>query len=405
MSAKKVLPKQPSLSWLEELYFAEGHEAANEAFQRLLPDAELRSYHVQRPGQGPPAQKTDTQSGDSVVYRSFNAPSLWNMPYSVLRMRPDHTPRSDFVYHGGEELLVPISGRIQYHFFCNADAKRPECKIAESLVGPGSVIRINSQLPHHAWAVDEGGAEAWMILRHFGSADASSRVNFEWTGIDSHSAPRAVKAEDLMVPGRYALISWGLAEKIRLYREQANLRVIQVANACAISPAQLSRIESAESDVPIDILIRIAKFLRIGIDDLIAPVPWLYQMFDLPRAGDKSLDPLQLLLDRPPGSDHYLHPSWRSLPAGTAVEIREQDWLKAGAVVSWIVLAGRVIVSIKVKLENSLELLEEGSVIHFRRASPVRIQALESSEILQVIYSATCSCPDHSSSLERKRPA
>jgi transcriptional regulator with XRE-family HTH domain len=401
----RALPKQPSLSWLEELYFEEGHEAANEAFQRLLPDADLRSYHVQRPGQGQLAQRTDIQSADNVAYRSFNAPSLWNIPYSVLRMRPDQTPRSDFVYHGGEELLVPISGRIQYHFFCNADAKQPECKIAENLVGPGSVIRINSQLPHHAWAVDEGGAEAWMILRHLGSADASTRVNFEWTGIDSHSAPRAMKVEDLMGPGRYALITWGLAEKIRLYREQANLRVVQVANACRINPAQLSQIESAEIDVPIDILIRIARFLRIGIDDLIAPVPWQYQIFDLPRAEDKSRNPLRLLLDKPPGFDHFLHPSWRSLPAGIAVEIHEQDRLRMGAVASWIMLAGRIIVSIKGSLGNSLELLEEGSVIHFRRANPVRIQALESSQILQVIYSANCSCRNSGSVLERERPA
>ncbi len=390
----RALPKQPSLSWLEELYFAEGHEAANEAFQRLLPDADLRSYYVQRPGQGQLVQRTDIQSADNVAYKSFNAPSLWNIPYSVLRMRPDHTPRSDFIYHGGEELLVPITGRIQYHFFCNADAKQPECKIAESLVGPGSMIRINSQLPHHAWAVDESGAEAWMILRHLSSADASVRVNFDWTGIDSHSAPRALKAEDLAQPGRYALISWGLAEKIRLYREQANLRVVQVANGCGINPAQLSRIENAEIDVPIDILIRISKFLRIGIDDLIAPVPWQYQMFDLPPAEDKLGNPLHLLMDKPPGFDHYLHPSWRSLPAGIAVEIHERNWSKAGAVASWIVLSGRVIVSLKGSLENSLELLEEGSVIHFRRASPVRIQALESSEILQIVYSATCSCPD-----------
>jgi transcriptional regulator with XRE-family HTH domain len=395
MATKKmrVLPKQPNISWLEELYFAEGHEAAIEAFQRLLPDADLRSYHVQRSGQSQPAQRTDIQSPDSVAYKGFNAPALWNIPYSVLYMRSDHTPRSDFVYHGGEELLIPVSGQIQYHFFSNTDAKKPECKI-EKPVGPGSVIRINSQLPHHSWAVDEGGAEAWMILRHLGSADIANRVNFEWSGIDSHSSLRAVKSEDLLEPGRYALIAWGLAEKIRLYREQANLRVVQVANACGINPAQLSRIEGAEVDVPIDMLIRIARFLRIGIDDLIAPSPWQCQMSSLPQAEEKQANPLHLLLDKPPGSDHYLHPSWRSLPAGSVVEIDEQDWSKTKAVASWIVMAGRIIVSIKGCLENSLELLEKGSVIHFRRASPVRIQALEASEIIQVIYSPTCSCLD-----------
>jgi transcriptional regulator with XRE-family HTH domain len=393
MSTKKVrsLPKQPSLSWLEELYFSEGYEAASEAFQRLLPDADLRSYHVQRPGQSQVVQRIDIQSAESAVYRSFNPPSLWNIPYSVLRMHPNQTPREDFVYHGGEELLIPISGRVQYHFFCSCDGKKPECKLAENPVCPGSVIRINSQLPHQAWAIDENGAEAWMILRHLGSADASIRVNFEWTGIDSHSAPRTLKSQDLMEPGRYALISWGLAEKIKLYREQANLRAVQVANACGINPAQLSRIENAEIDVPIDILIRIARFLRIGIDDLIAPVPWQYQTFNLPQKKEAG-NPLNFLMDKPPGAEHYLHPSWRFLPAGVAVDIHEQDWFKEKAIASWIVLAGRIIISIKGNLENSLELLEEGSVIHFRRATPVRIQALESSEIFQIVYSPTCTC-------------
>jgi transcriptional regulator with XRE-family HTH domain len=396
MSTKKVraLPKQPSLSWLEDLYFSDGYEAASEAFHRLLPDADLRSYHIQRLGQGQVVQRADIQSAENVAYKSFNAPALWNIPYSVLRMRPDQTPREDFIYHGGEELLIPISGRIQYHFFCSADAGKPERKIAEQLVGPGSVIRINSQLPHHAWTIDESGAEAWMILRHLGSVDASIRVNYEWTGIDSHSAPRALRAQELMEPGRFALISWGLAEKIKLYREQANLRAVQVANACGISPALLSRIENAETDVPIDILIRITRFLRIGIDDLIAPVPWQYQMFNLPNKEKQSENSLNLIMDKPPGSEHHLHPSWRFLPAGAAVDLRELEWIKEGSIASWILLAGRIIINIKGNLENSLELLEEGSVIHFRRATPTRIQALESSEIFQIIYSPTCSCSD-----------
>jgi transcriptional regulator with XRE-family HTH domain len=233
-----------------------------------------------------------------------------------------------------------------------------------------------------------------MILRHLGSAETAIRVNYEWTGMDLHSAPRSMRVSDLMEPGRYALISWGLAEKIRLYREQANLRVIQVANACGIDAAQLSKIENAESDVPIETLIQITRFLRIGIDNLIAPVPWQYSIFPLPRTNEKSGDPLHLQLEKPPGSNHYLHPSWRFLPAGIAVEMEEQQWFQTGAVASWIVLTGRVIVSIKGRLENSLELLEEGSVIHFRRASPIRIQALEASEIFQVIYSTACTCLD-----------
>jgi transcriptional regulator with XRE-family HTH domain len=391
----RALPKQLSLSWLEEIYFTEGYEAASEAFQRLLPDADLRSYYLQRPRPGQLAPGTDVQTVENVSYKSFNAPALWNVPYSVLRVHLDPTPRSDFVYHSGEELLAPISGRIQCSFFCNSDGEKAECKTVESLVTPGSVIRINPQLPHHAWAVDESGAEAWMILRPLKNSEASIRVNYEWTGMDLHSASRAIKVNDLMEPGRYALISWGLAEKIRLYREQANLRSIQVANACGIDPVLLSRIENAETDAPIEIIIRIATFLRISIDNLIAPVPWHYSIFNSTAGYKKSGNTTQSRFVKPPGYDHFLHPSWRFLPAGSAVEINEEKRFQMEAIASWIVLAGRIIVSIKGRLENSLELLEEGSVIHFRQASPTRIQALDASEIFQVIHSTNCTCLEH----------
>ncbi len=396
MAIKKnrELPKQPAISWLEQIYFTEGHEAANEAFQRLLPDADLRSYCLQRPGQGQLAQRTDIQSAENVAYKSFNAPSLWNVPFSVLRVHLDHTPRNDFVYHGGEELLIPISGRIRFHFFCNNDAQRADVKVAENIISPGELIRINSQLPHHAWAVDECDAEAWMVLRHLGSAEASIRVNYDWTGMDLHSAPRALRENDLQVPGRYAMISWGIAERMRLSREQANLRVSQVANACGIDAAQLSRIENAEIDAPLETLIRVARFLRIGIDNLIAPPPWQRQIFHLPDANEKSADPLHVRMAKPPAREHFLHPSWRYLPAGASVEINEQPWLSMGAVASWIVMAGRLIVNIRGLVENSVELLEEGSVVHFRRAAPFRIQALESSEIVQIVYEGACTCPD-----------
>jgi transcriptional regulator with XRE-family HTH domain len=392
----RILPKQTSLSWLEEIYFTEGSNAAKEAFQRLLPDADLRSYYLQRPVQGQLGQKNEAQSGENAAYKSFSPPALWNVPYSVLRVHFDAVPRTDFVYHRGEELLVPISGRMQIHFFCNSDGKKAESRLVEKLITHGSAIRINPQLPHHAWAVDESGAEAWMILQHLKTSESSIRVNYEWTGMDLHSAPRSLRVNDLTEPGRYALIAWGLAEKIKSAREQANLRAIQAANACGIEASMLSRIENAESDVPIEILIRIATFLRIGIDNLIAPAPWQYDIFSLSPAEKKSANPLEAPFRKPPGCDHCLHPSWRLMPAGSAIDIEEASWFQMGAIASWIMLSGRIIVTIKGHLENSLELLEEGSVIHFRRASPIRIHALENSEIMQVVHSTNCTCaPAH----------
>lgn len=387
MATKPTIPKQRSLASLEEVYFSEGYRSASDAFRRMLPDIDLRSHYLQRPGQGQSVQRTDSQASDGITYQSYNAPALWDVPYSLLRVGFEYVPKTDFMYHGGEELLIPISGRIFYHFFCNSDGKPPERKMLDAPLEPGHMIRINPQLPHHTWAADRSGAEAWMIIRHLSDTATSISVNYELAEVDVHSAPRRTRAKDLREPGRYSLVAWGLAEKLRYYRERANLRIAQLAAACGIDPSHLSRIENADTNVSIETLIRIARALHLSIDSLIAPMPWNCRIYPLTQAGETSS---HVFFEEPPGPDHFLHPSYHYLPAGCIMD--DLIWPESEAVASWIMLAGRIIVEIRSGSGNSPELLEKGSVIHFRHASPTRIQALEESRILQVIYSGSCSC-------------
>jgi transcriptional regulator with XRE-family HTH domain len=375
-----------TLAWLEKVYFSKGYKAAEEAFQLLLPDIDLRSYHLQRPGQGQLSRRTDIQTADGISYRSYNAPALWDVPYSLLRVRLENVPKTDFMYHGGEELLTPIAGCINYHFYCNVDGEPPRRQVLDSPLEPGCLVRINPQLPHHIWAESADGAEAWMVIRHLGENASAISVNYELAGADIYAAPRRARAKDLFEPGRYALVAWGLAEKLRLCRERANLKVSQVALACDIDPALLTRIENADTDISIDTLVRIAKILHVSIDSLITPAPWNYRIFPLPQEDDACH---HSIFEKPPDPDHLLHPSYWSIPAGQAVDLACPE-LKS--VTSWIVLAGRIIVEIKSGSRSSPELLEQGSVIHFRNANPTRIQALEDSRILQVIFSGTCVC-------------
>ena len=391
--AGKSVQKQRSLAWLEEIYFSDGHQAANAAFERMLPDADLRPYYYLRAGHGQPAQRTDTAEEDGIQYESFNAPSLWDVPYSLLRVRFEHVPKTDFMYHGGEEILIPISGRIHYHFYCNADGRPPQREILEPPLEPGSIIRINPQLPHHTWAADKNGAEAWMIIRHLSDTATSISVNSQLFGVDMHSAPRRVRTKDVKEPGRYALVAWGLAEKLRLHRERANLRIAQLSSACGIDPSHLSRIENADTNVSLETLVRIARILHISIDDLIAPSPWHCQIGALPFAKSGKRQPSHHgVLGKPPGSTHFLHPSHWSLPAGSNVDVGRDDSPIDSVVSSWIILEGRLILEIQVGNDLSPELLERGSVIHFRRAAPKKIQALEDSQIIQLIYSSACHC-------------
>src|SRR5712692_3916802 len=119
MSQKSVKSsqKEGSLSWLEEIYFDRGREAATEAFERLLPEAAIRPYAILKSGQGQPTQRTDTEAQDGIVYEGFSAPAFWDVPYSLLRVRFEHVPKADFIFHGGEEILIPITGQIAYHFY------------------------------------------------------------------------------------------------------------------------------------------------------------------------------------------------------------------------------------------------------------------------------------------------
>ena len=51
-------------------------------------------------------------------------------------------------------------------------------------------------------------------------------------------------ADELRHGERYALAAWGISEKIRVARLRAGLSIRQLAAACQIDPAQLSRIET-----------------------------------------------------------------------------------------------------------------------------------------------------------------
>src|SRR5207244_916840 len=106
-----------SIASLAEIYFSAGPQGAREAFHDLAPDAVLRPYHVVKAGQGQPSVRTDVSPSDKIFYEFFGPPELWASPYWVARVRFDQAPKPDFISHAGEELLIPTSGGISYHFF------------------------------------------------------------------------------------------------------------------------------------------------------------------------------------------------------------------------------------------------------------------------------------------------
>ncbi len=387
--------KARSLGWLAELYFSNGVKAAKDAFAGIAPETGLRPYHVLKAGQGLPTKRTDVKNEDGITYDSFSPPALWEAPYSLLRVQFEPVVKKDFMFHSGEELLVPISGQVRYHFFWSPGGTSPTVDILDPPLGPGSIIRINPQLPHHTWAVGKAGAEAWMIFRHLSeTATAISLDSDFYSATAEHPAQRRMKLKDLKDPGRYALVAWGLAEKIRLHREQANLRIAQLAFGCGIDPSHLSRIENADTNVSVDTLVRIARFLRIGLEDLIAPSPWCREVADFPRHDGPEGVEGRPVLGGTPGAAHHLHPAYWEMKSGAGADVDPAGAFYRESMSSWIVLSGRLIFEVRTALGTTGELIESGSVIHVRGETPLKIQALQDSEIIQITcsHSGQCAC-------------
>jgi transcriptional regulator with XRE-family HTH domain len=295
---------------------------------------------------------------------------------------------------------VPLSGAIRYHFFW-CDPRKGETapgKDELETLKPGSIIRINPELPHHAWASVKEGATAWMITRPTSNIGTSIYLQTQLEAADLHPTPRRVTEEDLKKPGQYALRAWGLAEKIRLQRFRSNLRIAQVAAHCGIDASHLSRIENAETNVSLDTLLRIGKFLRIDLDRLMAPEPWAYEVSPLSLEEYDEAAPYGAPLAGVFGPQesfqpsHFLHPIYWKVSAGQQLDKLKLKDAKFNHPASWIMLSGRAIMDIRRGADSISELVEKDSVLHLRESHPKKLQALEDSELLQIVYSGECFC-------------
>lgn len=392
--------KVGTLGWLAELYFAKGPEAAQDALGSLVPEAVMRPYSPVRAGEGQAYLRTDVEVLDDISYDSFSPPPLWEAPYGVYRVRFGPKPKQDFMFHSGEEILIPLTGEIAYHFYWSPGTGPPKQEILDPALGPNSVIRINPEVPHHTWAVGKAGAEAWMVFRH--ASDSSAAIALK---MGQHSgtstvppSPRRVALDKLQSdPGKYALVAWGLAEKIRLYRQRAGLTLAELAAMCEIHPSYLSRMEEADTNLSLDLLLRVARILHMSLDFL-ASAAWSRELQSFPKPTRKEGQvTCQPLLHKPPGPRHFLHMMHWCLPSKGEVSPHAKLAYVEGTMTSWIVTEGRVIFEVPESSDGGpspqrSELLGAGSVIHFRRPTPMSIHGLENSQLLQVVYSADCPC-------------
>jgi len=146
-TGRKLKSSQPSgLALIESLYFRAGSETARHQFQRLLgPDQSLRPFVLCDVGH--PSVGMDITPEDDIAYESFSPPPLWDAAYSLQRIRLGPKHKNEFVFHPGEEIMIPVQGEVSYHFFWSPGARPPARVVLNSLVEEGSLVRINPQIP------------------------------------------------------------------------------------------------------------------------------------------------------------------------------------------------------------------------------------------------------------------
>ena len=383
-SSETRTPKPWTLGWLTNVYFTQGRDAAESALRAIVPAPGLHA--VVKVGRA--TWRTDVEERDGISYENFNPPAFWETPYSILKVRFLPRVKDDFMFHHGEEFLAPLDGAVTYHFFWSGGQGPAARVLMDAPVQAGSIVAIDPQTPHHTWAAGDRPAEAWMIMRDASNRAVSISVDPDVKARgDRSGVSRRASVDQLTDPAHYALIAWGLLERIRSHRERARLTITELAARCDLDAGHLSRVEAGKANLSLEALVRIARFLQINVSDLVPAAlerPWRVEALG---GQPGALTPL---FGGRAGRPHLMHAHVLELGAGD-----ERD-IAAGSdpfeYSSWITLSGKTLFEFTEATTHTGELVERGNVIHFRSALPIRIRALDASRLLRLTYSSVCTC-------------
>src|SRR5262249_20255080 len=155
------------------------------------------------------------EANEGIDYVSYDPPSFWGAPYSVLLAKfSAHSSDRGFMSHAGEELLWPVEGAIQYHFAWTPGSRPPDITTLDEPLTPGTGIRLQSQGPHHTWAAGPGDALAWMVFRPEGESPSAISVDPRRGRGRVDLVNRPQQFEEVSEPARFALVAWSIAEQI-----------------------------------------------------------------------------------------------------------------------------------------------------------------------------------------------
>ncbi len=389
-----------TLGWLAaSVAFKEGYDTAVNVLKDYLPATAYQDWSIIHEAQGFSTLRTEVTAASDITYLSYDPPDLWGPSYSVLKATfAPRRARSEFMSHSGEEALIPINGRIQYHFAWTPGSRPPEVQVTPVLE-QGGAIRLASQVPHHTWATGQAEASAWMVFRPASESPTAINVSTRHLGRQVAVGKTGFTKSQVLNPVTYALLAWGIAEQTRLFRDRANIGVSTLAALCHVDAAQISRIEAASQNVSVEAIARLARFLRFPLPQLIAQAREQWIVERLPGEGERDL-PAQPAwrpaLAPSPAVPHNLHLNLLRLRSGWSGRAPLIRPLGPNKVASWIVLEG----SVEIQLRDAgnggsvsrADVLQQGTVAHFRRVTPTHLVARSACALLQAMAGPECTC-------------
>ena len=384
-------PRRKTLGSLEQAYFVGGGHELQDALAESAPEPrQLGDYIVNRSSDANPELRTDVLESDKLSYLSYGPPNVWQTPYEIHRVLLDPLAKQlDFIYHPGEELLTPILGPVQYHFFWTPGGKRPSHDKVK-LLEPGDIARINPSLPHHGWLPEhhETQGQAWMIFSNDIPTAISLDRRFQRSG--SKHRPRRVSSSQLSTEGRYALIAWGLADAIRLRRHAADLPLSELADAAEIDRSYLLRIERGDANPSVSTLMKLADALHIDVQQHLQQSAWHFHDATLWPKSRPAEQVGVICTDPTFAYPHVLHTS--SIELGVKALCSPKTTAEFA---SWIILDGNVDASIsprsrKSSGQNSVERLGVHSVLHVRDFADLQFEGVTKARILGIQYAREC---------------
>ena len=419
-----------SVGWLFEKYLESTKEEFRDIVQNVYNAPELRHpyYAVVKHDDAPFAIRHDVSKSEGIRYRVLNPPGFWGgleyaiLQWEVTRTKNRHDEQGTYFSHAGEELLW-AKDPLFYEFF-GVNPKRLDVpRTLESFphpVKPGTIIRIRPEIPHHNYIPNAARRPAEGIFVLFSPSrtpntlalpdeDARSGKPNRDEDSDEHPGSPSLQEDaddrdqfperslsfnksDLQDFSTYALVSSGIAERLRTARSRSGYPISMVSKHTAFNASFLWRLENGQSNISVANLLRLADHLGVdltGLADAILAPP----LFEAGSDDER---------DWQNDHDHWLHYHVHELNARDCLRINARRLGVIANRSSWIILQGEDVMfeaslpdPNRTKKRPARELLEEFDTVHLRPLpgdADIRFKAGAKAQLLEIRFGGRCTC-------------